>query len=180
MIAGYPASGLRAVFEMLARADADHSDDGMVALIPRAVDLAPFLVPGGEPLEEMHVTIQYFSDIASIDPTRLIRRLDELSSMTPAIQARVMGHATFNPDGGPDGTMDPCAVYLVSDSKDLEDLSYLIRSEFPSPKAHAPWLAHMTAGYGIDASALRAVGPLVFDRIRLALGDDFQDFPLLT
>lgn len=167
------------LWEIMARADADHSDDGMIAVVPRAVDAQGFLVPGGEPLEELHVTIQYFSNISSIDPSRLLRRLDELSGLTPAIQARIMGHATFNPDGGAEGLQDPCAVYLVSDSKELEDLSYLIRQEFPSPEAHSPWLCHMTAGYGLEAAALRATGPIVFDRIRLALGDDFQDFPLI-
>lgn len=160
-------------------AQEDHDADGMIALIPSVASAAPFVVPGGEPLDELHVTVQYLSEEAlpSFDPVTLKSLCDELTGHGP-LQARVMGHATFNPDGGPNGDMDPCAVYLVSDSPEMERLATIIRQRVPVPEAHAPWLAHMTAGYGMVAGDLRAVGPIVFDRLRLAIGPEVMDFPL--
>lgn len=161
---------------LAANEDHNHDTDGMIALLPR--DPQQWAVPGGDPPEELHVTVQYFADAAALDPTRVMQVLDEITGMFSAIQARVMGHATFNPDGGAAQDKDPCAVYLVSDSPDLAELADAIQTELPSPEAHHPYLPHLTAGYGLVAAQLQATGPIVFDRIRLALADQVTDFPL--
>lgn len=161
-------------------AGADDENDGMIALLPRAAEAQAFVVPGGDPLDALHVTIQYLSEdlLPSLDPTMLKGLCDQVSGQFGPIEARVMGHATFNPDHGPNGDMDPCAVYLVSDSPELAALARTIQDAVPDPAAHAPFLCHMTAGYGLTAAQLRMVGPIVFDRLRLAVGTDVQDFPL--
>jgi hypothetical protein len=160
-------------------AGADDENDGMVALIPRTADAQGLLVPGGDPLEELHVTLQYFSDMAAVDPTRVMQVCDQLATgLGGPIQARIMGHATFNPDGGPTGDMDPCGVYLVSDSAQIADLAAALKQTFPDPEAHAPFLCHLTCGYGLVAADLSYIGPVVFDRLRVALGTDVQDIPL--
>jgi len=148
----------------------------MIALLPR--DPAPWVIPGGEPAEELHVTIQYLSNLALYDPTQVKAQLDALSGTYGPIEARVMSHATFNPDGGANGDKDPCAVYGISDSPQLAELAAVIQDAFPDPEAHRPWQAHMTAGYGFVAGDLRAIGPITFDRIRLAFGEEITDFPL--
>lgn len=164
---------------LLARAGVEHTD-GMIALIPR--DPEQWVVPGGEPPEELHVTVQYLSEeyLPSIDPTQLMSVLDEVAGQAGGpIEARIMGHATFNPDGGPDGEMDSCAVYLVSDSHQIDELVGHVKRAYPVPEAHAPYLCHMTAGYGLVAAQLSATGPIVFDRLRLAIGTEVTDFPLM-
>lgn len=163
---------------LAANEDHDHDTDGMIAAIPRDPQQWAVLAVGGHPAEELHVTIQYFAEASSVDPTRAAQVLDEITSMFSVIQGRVMGHATLNPDGGADQDKDPCAVYLVSDSPDLADLASAIQTELPSPDAHRPWLPHMTAGYGLVAAQLSVTGPIVFDRIRLVLGEQTTDFPL--
>lgn len=169
---------MRSLWEIIAtNEDHDHETDGMIAAIPR--DPQQWAVPGGDLPEELHVTIQYFAEAAAIDPTRAAQVLDEITGMFSVIQGRVMGHATFNPDGGAAQDKDPCAVYLISDSADLADLASAIQTELPSPDAHRPWLPHMTAGFGLVAAQLRATGPIVFDRIRLVLGEQSTDFSLV-
>lgn len=147
---------LHRLWEIFARAGADHSDDGMIALIPK--EPQAWVIPGGEPPEELHVTIQYLSDISSYDDTEVKSFLDQLSGQYAPIAGRVMAHATFNADGGEDGTKDPCAVYLISDSDDMAQLASDVQTRFPDPEAHRPWLAHMTAGYGFTADQLSALG----------------------
>lgn len=161
---------------LAANEDHDHDTDGMIALLPR--DPQQWAVPGGDPPEDLHVTIQYFADAATIDPTRAMQLLDEFASMYPAIQGRVMAHASFNPDGGANQDKDPCAVYLISDSPDLADLAAEIQAELPSAEAHRPWIPHLTAGYGLIAAQLSMTGPIVFDRILLSLGGQDTEFPL--
>lgn len=162
-------------------ANAFDESDGMIALLPRATEAQAFLVPGGDPLDALHVTIQYLSEdlLPTLDPTMLKGLCDQLATQFGPISARVMGHATFNPDGGPRGDMDPCAVYLVSDSPDLAALARAVQDAVPDPAAHAPFLCHMTCGYGLTAADLSMVGPIVFDRLRLAIGTQNTDFPLM-
>ncbi len=160
-----------------ANEDHEHDTDGMIALVPR--DPQQWAVPGGDPPEELHVTIQYFSDIASFDPISLASRLDAITGYYSQFTARVMGHATFNPDGGAAQDKDPCAVYLISDCPALADFAAEIQEIFPSPEAHRPWLPHLTAGYGLVAAQLMMTGPIVFDRVLLSLGGQGTEFPLV-
>lgn len=168
-------------------ADAEQakSSGGMVALYPTNGAALQMMVPGGEPPQDMHVTLCYLGeDVSDLgDPGGLTRALGQIADSYTAIDARVMGHATFNPDNGPEGDMDPCAVYLISDSNQLaplhQDVLAACSQEFATPTQHAPWIPHLTAGYGIDANQLSYTGPITFDRIGLKWAGNSHYYPLL-
>lgn len=179
--------------------------DGMVALIP--ADTASLAVPGGDAPEELHLTLAYLGeDVMSWRPEEreavheVARRLtvgeearpDSVDVPAPKapfgkpLEARVFSHAVFNPDGGPDGDKDPAAVYLFGDGG--EEVTYFrnvvldgVRGALGDstlPEQHSPFHPHVTAGYGLDVNALSFTGPVVFDRLRVALGDEVTDYPL--
>lgn len=159
-----------------AQAEDAHDGDGMIALVPRIEDAQRFAVPGEEPPEALHVTLQYFGEeqLATLAPNRLVNVCRQLAVTIPPIQANVFGHATLNPGPG------MCAVYVVGTPNEtsIEDLHNTISRAIPSDEQHSPFLSHMTAGYGIDASVLQLTGPLVLDRIWLSVGGNDAFFPL--
>lgn len=102
------------------------------------------------------------------------------------LDAGIFAHAVFNPNG--DNGHDPATVYLLDGSGDREAIEWL-RNDVVSqvrnaigdvnfPDQHQPFVPHVTAGYGLDPSAVTYTGPVVFDRIRVAIGDDVVDYPL--
>lgn len=173
-------------------AEPEHTG-GMIALVPANPD--ELTVDGGDPAEQMHLTLAYLGDDVTAWPPEsrdtLLSEMEELvagsgedslrDSRGP-IEARVMGHAQFNPDGGPDGDREPCAVYLVGDAPRISDLQRIIRGIVENkegvPEQHDPMIPHITAGYGITPDQLSFVGPMTFDRLRVALADQVHDFPL--
>lgn len=152
---------------------------GMIALIPRAEDIANMVVAGGTPAEEMHLTLTYLGDdVTSWDAGRLAAAAGAAGSAAAqiaAVTARVMGHGVFNPDGHED--RQPCAVYLVGDSAVLSPLRAAL-VPFAEHEQHEPFHAHVTAGFGVPIGKLSFTGPVVFDHLRVALGPQVLDFPL--
>jgi hypothetical protein len=154
---------------------------GMVALVPSADDVDKLAIGGGEDPGELHLTLAYLGDdVSQLSPQERNGLagaiLDHAQNLAP-ITARVMGHASFNPDGGAEGDMDPCAVYLVGDSPTIPGLHDDLATR-TSAEQHTPFIPHVTAGYGKSAGDLSYSGPVTFDRMRLALGDQAYDFPL--
>lgn len=163
---------------------AEHTS-GMIALVPSVSDLARLGIDGGEPAEELHLTLAYLGDdVTGWDADAradLVAEVQDRANGGP-ITARVMGHAMFNPDGGPDGDREPCMVYLVGDTDRIaplrNDFASLTSHKINVPAQHEPFLPHITGGYGLAHDALTYAGPVTFDHIRVALGDDVTDYPL--
>jgi len=165
---------------------ADQHTGGMIALIPE--DPAALAVPGGDPEDQLHVTLAYLGDDVSnlSDATRsaLKQHVQQFAQATPPVQARIMGHALWNPDGGPDGDMESCAVYQLQPHPALDeirDFALMGAKEHlgaDMPEQHPGFLPHVTAGYGIKPDALSYTGPVTFNRVRLALGGENHDFEL--
>lgn len=163
-------------------ADQDHTG-GMVALVPSAGDVARLTVEGGDPADELHLTLAYLGDdVTEWTPAQreaVLAVAQEHSGGGP-VPARIMAHALFNPDGHDD--RDPCAVYLVGDTPALtplrESVITALRAAIDLPRQHEPTIFHVTAGYGLNPGALSYVGPVVFDRLRVALGTEVTDFYL--
>jgi hypothetical protein len=169
-------------------ADAEQakSTGGMVALYPREDDAHRLAIPGGEPPEELHLTLAYLGeDVSGLDPTPIAHLVMQLAAQVTVITARIMGHALFNPDGGgdPDDPKEPCAVYLVGDTDQLPDLHEALLQGLSHvgsiPAQHKPFIPHVTAGYSLPIAALSYTGPVLFDRLGLAFGGDTHFFPLL-
>lgn len=159
---------------------------GMVALVPSAADVERLAVdhPDAETPDELHLTLGFLGDDVRDWPPEsretLIREMTERAG--PAITARIMGHAVFNPDGGPDGDRTPCQVYLVGDSPALAplvaDVHGMLSDKIGVPAQHTPWVGHVTGGYGLPDKSLSYTGPVTFDRLRVALAGQHYDIPL--
>ncbi|GAA0897754.1 hypothetical protein [Pseudonocardia zijingensis] len=157
-----------------AAADEPHTG-GMIALVP--ADPGALVVEGGDPAEELHLTLAYLGDDVTGWPAEQIAAvLDgarQIAAVTPRVEAEVMGHAAFNPGDAND--FEPCAVYLVTG-----DMLPALKGEAAAfdVSEHPVFLPHVTAGYGLDPADLSYVGPVQFDRLRVALADEVHDFPL--
>lgn len=166
--------------ESVRTADAEQakSTGGMVALFPRVADAQKLVVPGGEPLEDLHCTVVFLGeDVTDQDPTELISQLDYVSGNYTPVDAKIFGYGAFNP-----ASPDPCAVYLVGGNPDIaslyEELRRFVESRYPgAAEQHSPYVPHITAAYGLPA-ALDYQGPVLFDRIGLRWPGADQDFIL--
>lgn len=159
----------------------DEQTGGMIALIPRAADLDQLVVSGGESADELHLTLAYLGDDVREWKTSavnsVISAVSGVAAQLSPVDARVFAHATFNPDGH--AGRKPCAAYLVGDTTVLDELRTTFASNVPGDvKQHAPFFAHITAGYGIPQSRLSYTGDITFDTLRLALAGEYWDFPL--
>jgi hypothetical protein len=104
------------------------------------------------------------------------------------LAGNIFAHAVFNPNGGDTADKKPAAVYLLDGSGQRADIDYLASSvqmdterqvgDVLFPKQYYPFVPHVTAGYGLDPSQLTYTGPVEFDRIRVAIGNDVVDYPL--
>lgn len=169
------------------RAAADVHTGAMVALIPTAEDAARLAVDGGEAPEQLHLTLAYLGEVANLGARGQQDVIDQVSTVAnglPTLEAEIFSVNAFNPAGG---ERDTCLVWGVSGDiidavHDLvDDTLHLI--DAPIPSQRRPFAAHITAVYTDDLSRIAElatrVGPIRFDRLRLAFGGEFIDIPLM-
>lgn len=149
-----------------ASASGPHDEDGMVALLPSAADAERLAVAGGEPAEELHVTVAYFPDAAAMNSEELAGVMTDL--FDAPVQGEVSGRADFT------GGDRPCAVYLVQ----APGLSAAHDALAPEGGTFDAYVPHITAGYDIASATLAAGGPITFDRVRISVRGENQDIPL--
>jgi hypothetical protein len=168
---------------VLAEADGDREHTGaMLALVPSEADAARLAVDGGEPASELHCTIAYLGKADQFDTAarqQLIAATTAAVRGMPVVEAEAFGVASFGQAGG-----EPCNVLNVGG--DMLDAAHHFLTEFipfEAPDQHAPWHAHVTLEYTDDLGRLQQhvdrLGPVRFDRVRLAVGGDVVDIPLL-
>jgi 2'-5' RNA ligase len=170
------------------RAAAEVHTGAMIALIPTAEDATRLAVDGGEPAEQLHLTLAYLGEAVDLGARGQQDVIDYVSSAVnglPLLEAEIFSVNAFNPAGADD--RDPCLVWgLTGDMLDavhdiIDDTLHLIDAAIPSQ--HRPWAAHITAAYTSDmgriAELASRVGPVKFDRLRLAFGGEFIDIPLM-
>ena len=173
--------GTSSAAEALAASAAEHTG-AMIALVPSAEDCARLAIDGYEPADVLHTTLVFLGDAANWSPEQrdaleqAVRALDFICPLSGS----VMGHALFNPAGD-----EPCAVYLAEASglSAMQACTYGAIADNvdlpPIPEPYDNFLPHITAGYGLDVSSLTEVGPIRYDRIRIAFADtDVRDIPL--
>ncbi|MEU3452165.1 hypothetical protein ABZ671_00780 [Micromonospora sp. NPDC006766] len=157
----------------------------MVALIPTEADAQRLAVEGGEPVDELHVTLAYLGTAADITPAD---RQDIIAAIAagidgmPTVQADAFAVSLFNP-GRTD--WDPCIVLGMSGS-DLDVVHELVLDAVAGvnvPDQHKPWHAHLTLIYTPDSGRITDLidrtGPVVFDRLRIAFAGEHIDIPLI-
>lgn len=145
----------------------------MACLTPSDADR--LAVDGGEPADQLHVTLAYLAqpaaDYSDGFHNDLVQGLNLAASQLPTV-VEPFGMAVFNPDSD---ERDPCAVVLVQ-SQELADLHEAVlevvgdelSTTFPI------WIPHIAIAYqsGVDAIPEGACSePIVLDRIVLAWGD---------
>lgn len=182
---------------MTAAADGSHLMGGMIALIPTEDDAARLAIEGGEDAAELHLTLYFLGDDQGGDWSEDQRQelAEGVRDRVEELGGNVTGHA-FGANHWNAGTDSPSWVWAVGDGRDQEsDAPTLVRThavitaaledthERPEiPTQHSPWVPHVCAAYSEDPALLAALeerlGPITFDRVRLAFGGDHIDIPL--
>lgn len=177
-------------------AAADVTEGAMIALVPSQADLERLAIPGGEPVDQLHLTLVYLGDAVEYDQSareELIAWAHDLVTNWDAccVQADGFAPAWFNPTGE-----EPCLT-LVCSGPDLAEMHETVLADvsdsFDLPDQHEPFIPHVTLAYidnnpetggamaifdqfGMDGHV--RTGPIIFDRIRLAFGGEVTDVPL--
>lgn len=156
----------------------------MIALVPTAADAARLSVEDGEAVEQLHLTLLFLGDDASTidEPTRgeLRAWAQAMASNWSSVEGRAFAPALFNPD-----EEDSCAVLVCSgeDLAEFHDTALADASEIIDlPDQHQPFIPHITVLYGqtielFEMLPFMTIGPVVFDRLRLAFADEVFDVP---
>lgn len=189
---------------VVAAADDEPHDGGMIALLPE-VDDARRLALGGdhaETQEELHVTLAYLGDAVDWVPEarsvlvdRVKRTVEELR-YDVAVIGTVFGVNLWNLHG------DEPSVNLAVGGDDLNffhQFIWITLNQMTDPRVdegltpelpeqHSPWVPHICLGYADNpelrqefaerASDPGRFGPVAFDRVRIAFGDDVTDVPI--
>ncbi|WNI20406.1 phage minor head protein [Actinacidiphila sp. ITFR-21] len=181
---------------MTADTDGSHLSGGMIALIPTEEDAARLAIEGGEDAAELHLTLFFLDDDGSVWTDEQRRELtanlqDAAAQLGGPITANAFGAAQWNPSSD-----SPSWVWSVGDNPGRDaDAPTLVLAQAAAtgalenmhdqpalPAQHSPWAAHVCAAYSDDPALLEQllarVGPITFDRIRLALAGDHTDIPL--
>ncbi|MER6563321.1 phage minor head protein [Streptomyces sp. NPDC001027] len=180
--------------EKMAAADGSHLMGGMIALLPREEDAQFLALEDGEDTGELHCTLWFLGDDAAqwTDDQRneLVKVVRARAADLPGpVVARAFGVNHWNPDSD-----NPAWVWAVGDDRDHDGTSLLDARGLASwsledthdrpdtPTQHTPWVAHVTGTYGADTwpfdQMCERLGPIVFDRIRVAFAGDHYDIPL--
>lgn len=169
----------------------DVHHQGMVALIPEDRELDRLAVDGGEDRDQLHLTLLFLGEAEDLPDDVYLALQSELASRSEdltLLQGDAFAVSQFNHDGA-----EPCvvlgvggawltdlrgqALQAVRNAQELEgDVGWTL------PEQHQPWVPHITLAYDptpeqLDA-ALERTGPVMFDRLRLAVGDEVTDFDL--
>src|SRR6185369_654235 len=188
---------LKDLLDTLTKADEDNAHTGaMVALIPREEDLHRLYDSMGEDLYELHTTVAYLGkadDISDVAKYEIISRVSRIANHTSGVYGNAFAVNIFNPNGD-----EPCVVLGVgATGNGMTDLHSNVVNElnnvaatstFRMPDNHEPWIPHITLRYFKDepidmdwvSKQFDKLGPIVYDRVRVAFAGNNIDFPIET
>ena len=195
LLAGVGPQTSTAKLPLVAAANEGHTG-AMLALVPSDADAERLAVAGGEAVDQLHLTLLFLGEAADVsDDARAAivetaRRYAERAG--GPLRAEAFSLNIFNPGGSADGEREPCVVLGVGNDggpalAELHD--NLVRAlggmdNFQLVEQHTPWAPHVTLVYTDDYSKIAKLanrtGPITFDRLRVAFGDDVTDIPLET
>lgn len=179
-----------------AAADGVQHTGAMIALIPTEEDAERLALDGGEPADELHLTLFYLGEGADWNEDQrqdLIANMRTIAARHGQFTAQAFGVNYWNP-----GSDTPAWVWAIGDDRDAPDDAPTLH-EFHNgavdaledmhgqpelPIQHSPWVPHMCGAYTsetwpLDEMADR-VGPITFDRVRLAFAGEHTDIQLGT
>lgn len=157
----------------------------MIALVPSAEHVDRIAVEDGEPAEELHLTVMYLGEAADI-PEDVRAGLYSVAAAYAASTAPIEGDGFAVEAFNPHTTERETALVMGVGGQALADLhagvSGRVGKLMTPPDNHAPWRPHVTLKYSDDLGELPGfvdrLGPVVFDRLRVAMGGDVTDYPL--
>lgn len=175
------------------KSGADVHTGAMIALMPSQADAERLALTDGEPVDQLHMTLYYLGEAADWDEAsrNAVRTgMHHAAGYLSPVRAHLFGAAQWNPQGD-----NPAWVWNVGDSREDDVPSpglLAMHSEVTTglggavpmtdiPKQHSPWAPHVCAAYGTAdlMSMAERCGPVVFDRLRVAFGGEYTDFPLI-
>lgn len=187
LLAGLDDTSSTAVMPMVAAVDSDKEEHtgAMVALVPSTADIERLIVEDGEPAEELHLTLMFLGEAADISENtrkQIITAMERYASAPMTAQGFSVN--VFNPTAS-----NSCIVLGVgNDDGSLQELQSNVASSIRGlagltiPDQHTPWIPHVTLAYTDEFGALEElatrVGPITFDKIRIAFGGEVHDIPL--
>ncbi|MEV3895312.1 phage minor head protein [Streptomyces anulatus] len=171
----------------------------MIALLPTEADAERLALsaPGAEPPGELHLTLYYLGEGADWSEDQRAELIDgvrthalEHGLADDVVHGRAFGANQWNADGD-----SPCWVWSVGDDPErpqhaptLESARYAATYALEDrhgpdiPSQHTPWAGHVCAAYTRDPELLEELndrlGPVTFDRIRVAFAGEHTDIPL--
>lgn len=152
------------------------TEGAMVALYPPAETAAALAQEGGEPAEDLHLTLAFLTDDATevSDPDRLASVVEGFAATAPALSGRVSGVGHFS--AGPEPV-----TYAGADVPGLsalrERLVDALRRAGHPPSAEHGFTPHLTLAYAEIEPEIGNL-PLAFDTLTLRLGAERHDFAL--
>jgi 2'-5' RNA ligase len=179
---------------LTAAADGSHLKGAMIALMPTPQDAARLAIKGGEAAEQLHLTLYFLGDDGEQwtpdQRQELIGNLRAAASQLPGpVTARAFGANHWNAN-----TDSPSWVWAVGDDRDSDgprleevhrEVTYALEDTHNHPdlpKQHSPWQPHICAAYSDKPELIldleERLGPVTFDRIRVAFAGDHTDIPL--
>lgn len=171
---------------------ADVHTGAMLALMPTEEDAARLALEGGEAADQLHLTLFYLGDAVNWSAEQqgdLISRVSYAARLLTPVHGMAFGGAQWNP-----ASDEPAWVWNVGNNQadppgsTLEDAKFEItwaledgHNDPELPQQYTPWSPHICAVYDTDnwADRLAAkVGPVTFDRVRVAFAGQYTDIPL--
>jgi 2'-5' RNA ligase len=160
---------------------------GMIALVPTTADASRLALDGGEPMNELHLTLCFLGDAADYSPEQrdaLVTSIEDGLEDPEPVSAIAFGVNYWNP-----ASDDPAWVLAVGEAPEGGSLvaakssvyQAIYNTSLSIPDQHVPWVPHVTIAYGttpILEDMEARLGPITFDRIRVAFGDEYYDVEL--
>lgn len=166
----------------------------MIALVPTEGDAQRLALTGEGALaaNELHSTLAYLGEAADWSPeqreavTQSVR--DWAAGLTGPVRAQAFGAAVWNPESD-----YPAWVYSVGDQAEDEGPNlahvHVLAATWAEdvapdvmPEQHSPYVPHMTAAVTTDPwplpEMIDRLGPVTYDRVRVAFAGEFVDVPL--
>jgi 2'-5' RNA ligase len=168
-----------------------YNSGGMVALVPSDADLDRLTLDGEEPRDDLHLTLYYLGDdeLTEEQQEDVLREVTHAVEEWGPIEANAFGVAHWNPE-----SEHPSWVLNVGDARDetaddgssnltriRAEVGSGIAQDFVIPQQHTPWQPHICIAYSSDDlvdELTQRLGPVTFDKIRVAYGRDVYDVPL--
>lgn len=158
----------------------------MVALLPTKDHAERLATEYGESPDSLHVTLGFLGSSGDWNPSQTAavhKIVKEVSETKDPFPANAFAAAQFNPESE--------LAHVMIMGHGTEQLNHMesLRDEVMTklistnqvPAQHQPWVAHMTLGYGDTVTPEEVssrLGPVNFDRLRVAFGGVNVDYPL--